>query len=116
MKKKSGFIGAICFMIALCLLLFVVERGAEGTSIQTIGDALWYMVVTLTTVGYGDLYPVTPLGKMIGTLFILSSMGLLAFIFSAVVRIVNSDLRPAVYLKKHRDDVWYVFSELNEKT
>lgn len=116
LKKKTGFVGVICMLFVLCILLFLAEKGAQGTSILTFGDALWYMVVTLTTVGYGDLYPVTPLGKIIGTLFILSSMGLLAFIFTTVVRIVNSDVRPAVYLKKHKNDVWYVFSELNEKT
>lgn len=35
------------------------------------GDALWYLVATMSTVGYGDLYPVTDAGRLIGTLIIV---------------------------------------------
>ena len=117
MKKKIGFIGLLCAVtFALCGLLYMVERGAEGASIQSIGDALWYMVVTLTTVGYGDLYPVTLWGKFIGFMFVLSSMGLVGFLLATIISTFNSDGVKLFYLKRHSDENWYVFSELNEKT
>ena len=117
MKKKFNLVGIICgAMFALCIILFFVESGAEDSSIKTIGDALWYMVVTLTTVGYGDLYPITALGKIIGALFVLSSMGLLGAILATMISIFNSGVIPTLYLRIHKNEEWYVFSEFNEKT
>lgn len=117
MKKKTAYIILLCaVMLGFSGLLFAVESGAEGSSINSIGDALWYMIVTLTTVGYGDLYPVTLWGKVIGIVFVLSSMGLLGFLLASIFSAFNSDGVKLLYLKRHRDENWYVFSELNEKT
>lgn len=117
MKKKLGYIGVICLiMLVLCGLLYIVEARAGGSSITSIGDALWYMIVTLTTVGYGDLYPVTLWGKIIGIIFILSSMGLMGFLLATIISTFNSDGIKLWRLKRHRDEDWYVFSEINEKT
>ncbi len=117
MKKKGKFIGIMCVvMLVLCGILFFVEKGAEDSSISNIWDALWYMIVTLTTVGYGDIYPVTVWGKIIGILFVLASMGMLGAILATIITVFNSGVIPAVYLKRHRKEEWFVFSQLNEKT
>lgn len=65
-------------------MMVYFEGAAPGSSIKSIDQSLWYMFVTLTTVGYGDLYPVTPGGKVIGYIFIFSSLGVLGFLFTAV--------------------------------
>lgn len=86
-KKYSfiiGAIGAILAMVLLNLLLLAVESRAENAIIKTFFSAFWYMIVTLTTVGYGDVYPVTPAGKVIGFIFIFGSLGILGYLISTL--------------------------------
>ncbi len=69
----------IIFYLALSLFVFIVESGAEGASITTYPQALWYTLVTLSTVGYGDLYPVSGPGRVAGGVVILCSVGLIGY-------------------------------------
>mgnify|MGYP001577423822 FL=1 len=82
MKKIK--IGLVSFLIYLALLIVLVlsERNVEGASINNLFDALWYSLVTLSTVGYGDYYPVTTIGKTIGLVFVFSSLGVLGYLIS----------------------------------
>lgn len=56
--------------------ILYVEENADGANITTASDALWYTLVTISTVGYGDQYPVTNAGRMIGTLIIIVGVGI----------------------------------------
>ncbi|WP_426321648.1 potassium channel family protein [Microbacterium sp. E-13] len=56
--------------------ILYVEEDAEGANITSASDALWYTVVTISTVGYGDQYPVTNAGRLIGTLIIVVGVGI----------------------------------------
>ncbi|MFH8251074.1 potassium channel family protein [Microbacterium sp. B2969] len=57
--------GASLLVIYLCALAVLdVERGAPGANIENFGDAIWWAFVTVATVGYGDYYPVTALGRI----------------------------------------------------
>ncbi|WP_231562975.1 ion transporter [Microbacterium mangrovi] len=58
------------------LAILRVEQYAEGANITTASDALWYTIVTISTVGYGDHFPVTNPGKWIGTLIIIIGVGI----------------------------------------
>lgn len=118
MKKKS-FIYLAAIIAALLCLTFVLlffERGSEDSSIKTVSDALWYTVVTLTTVGYGDYYPVTAPGRLVGSVIVLCSLGVIANIIAGIVSLLNGGIMPGIYLKHNRKKNWYVFSEANEKT
>ena len=79
-------------------------------TIQTFGDALWYSLVTLTTVGYGDLIPVTPLGHMVGLIFLLSSAGIMVTLLGGVVSFVTNEGLPLFMLGLQRHKNWYYFS------
>ena len=67
----------IVLLLALVVLEFGsiamlwAERVSPDANITTADDALWYSIVTMSTVGYGDQYPVTDLGRLIGTLVII---------------------------------------------
>jgi Ion channel len=53
------------------LWILNVEQNAPGANITSASDALWYTIVTTSTVGYGDRYPVTNEGRIIGSLIIV---------------------------------------------
>ncbi len=53
-----------------------LEQHAEGANITTGSDALWYTIVTISTVGYGDQYPVTNPGRAVGSLIIVIGVGI----------------------------------------
>ena len=56
--------------------IFRIEQYEEGANITTASDALWYVMVTISTVGYGDRYPVTDDGRLVGTLVIVIGVGI----------------------------------------
>ena len=72
-------------LIILVLLLFAsttaiyfLERGAQPGKFGSISDSAWWALSTLTTVGYGDIVPVTPLGKLLGGVVMLLGVGMIA--------------------------------------
>lgn len=58
------------------LTVLWVEEDADGANITSASDALWYTLVTISTVGYGDQYPVTTAGRLIGVLLIVVGVGI----------------------------------------
>ena len=60
------------------------ERDAAGANITTFGDALWWATATVTTVGYGDRFPVTLEGRIIATVLMLVGIGLVGTVTAAV--------------------------------
>jgi voltage-gated potassium channel len=53
-----------------------VEQGVPGANITTASDALWYTIVTISTVGYGDKFPVGDAGRIIGAGIIVIGVGI----------------------------------------
>lgn len=58
--------------------MYYAENGAQPDVFASIPETMWWGVCTLTTVGYGDLYPITPLGKFFGGLITILGVGLFA--------------------------------------
>ena len=66
---------AVVLVLNCAVIVYLLERHAAGSNIHTLGDALWWSFVTVTTVGYGDFYPVTTGGRI--TACIVMGTGLL---------------------------------------
>lgn len=58
------------------LEILKIEQYAPGANITSASDALWYVIVTISTVGYGDRYPVTNNGRIVGALIIVIGVGI----------------------------------------
>jgi hypothetical protein len=74
------------------ILVLQFESRSPDANIKTGGDALWWAVVTITTVGYGDFYPVTTLGRLTGVSVMFAGVG----IIGALASILASLLVPPV--------------------
>jgi voltage-gated potassium channel len=70
-REEARSIGAVLFILGLTLtisasLMYMIEGEAQPDGFSSIPAAMWWAIETLTTVGYGDLVPTTPAGKIIG--------------------------------------------------
>ena len=113
MKKKTSLAALLAAYVLFLLALTAAEAPHPDSSIKSIWDALWYSLVTVTTVGYGDLYPVSPAGKLLGIFFLLLSVGALALAISLAYAALTGSLIPRLKLLMGRKKAWYVFSQVN---
>ncbi len=81
-RERRALFGCFVILIGVALvaasIMYHVEREAQPDKFGTIPDALWWAVVTLGTVGYGDVVPITPLGRVVATFTIFSGIIVLA--------------------------------------
>jgi len=95
-KWLSAALGAL--LVGGIFVLPSIEQAyaPDAANIRDVGDATWYAVVTLTTVGYGDFYPVSGPGQIVGVVFVLSSLGVLGVLIGKVADLF------ATYREHHR--------------
>lgn len=74
---------SIVTLVAVPLLLYTsavsvleAEQNVDGASITTFGDAVWWSLATVTTVGYGDMYPITGEGRLVATFLMIVGISL----------------------------------------
>ena len=80
-QRKS--FGAAFFILFIILIIsssgmYLVEKDIQPDKFGSIPQSMWWSIVTLTTVGYGDVYPVTSMGKFFGSIIIILGIGTVA--------------------------------------
>ena len=80
-QRKS--LGAAFFILFIVLIIsssgmYIVEKDIQPDKFGSIPQSMWWSIVTLTTVGYGDVYPVTSMGKFFGSIIIILGIGTVA--------------------------------------
>jgi voltage-gated potassium channel len=101
--QYAAFITILSAGAVLCvssILVLQFESKSPAANITSGGDALWWAVVTITTVGYGDKYPVTTLGRLTGVSVMFAGVG----IIGALASILASILVPPAKMSEPGDD------------
>lgn len=96
-KKEDLFIGIFTITILLVFsssLMYTLEHEAQPEVFSSIPASMWWGVATLTTVGYGDTYPVTTAGKFVGAIISILGIGLFA---------VPAGILSSAYLKETQE-------------
>jgi voltage-gated potassium channel len=75
----------IAIAIALVLIAGLLERLVEPETFHSIGLAYWWAVTTVTTVGYGDVVPESPAGRVVGAALMLTGLALIPTLTSIIV-------------------------------
>ena len=92
----------VVFMASLAV--YDAERGAPGASITSYGDAIWWALTTITTVGYGDEYPVTDEGRLVAVMLMVSGIALLGVVTAAVASWFVGRVAEAAQAQDEADD------------
>lgn len=82
-RHEAGPIAAALFVLVTLLVVaasfaFIAEHHAQPAVFGSIPDAMWWAIVTMTTVGYGDMVPVTVIGKLLGGVIAVIGLGMVA--------------------------------------
>ena len=99
LKTNISFVIPIGLVFAVIILggigVYLVEHNRPGANITTLGNALWWAIITITTVGYGDYTPITPIGRVIAVVVMFSGIG----IFVSLVTLLSQRRRPRSFTK-----------------
>lgn len=102
--RKTGALKTFLGFISLCLVASIILKHIEP-GIKTIGDGIWYCFVASTTIGFGDIYATTTLGRCITILVSLCGI----FVFAMMTGVVVSYYME--YLNNRKEETVSVFLE-----
>ncbi len=103
-KATNSFHGRVSAYVAASavLIIFVsalaeldAERGHAGANVETFGDALWWSATTVTTVGYGDQFPVTSDGRLVAIGLMLAGIALIGVVTASIASWLIASVRDA---------------------
>ena len=91
-RSKKAFIRSIPLVVSVATVMMIVimgaavldiERNVEGSHITTPSDALWWGLVTITTIGYGDVFPITTEGRLVAGILIIFGVAMISTLTGA---------------------------------
>lgn len=99
-NRTQGGVASVFTITFLVLSLstagILVAEQSPSSNIHTAEDALWWGMTTITTVGYGDLYPVTPVGRLLAACLMITGVGLFGTLSGVIASFFLGDRKHAV--------------------
>ena len=106
-RKEATIASILILMVTLISLgsvfMLMFEGKDPNANIHTAGDAVWWAFVTISTVGYGDHYPVTMAGKILAVLVIISGVGIFGMISGLITSIITEPSKIEKRKKEQED-------------
>lgn len=95
-RDDLALVGALVLvlLVVAASAMYFLENRAQPEAFSSIPASMWWAVSTLTTVGYGDVYPVTPLGKLVGSFLAMFGIGFFALPAGILAGAFARELRP----------------------
>jgi voltage-gated potassium channel len=112
-------LAAILVTAPSAVLMFQIERNAPNANIKTLWDGIWWGAATVTTVGYGDKYPTTNLGRFLAILVMIVGVSLVGVITATVASwFVKADVDDPkeIQFKRVLDRLESIEQKLNDLT
>ena len=91
LRRGTAFVLA-CLLVAVVgggTLTFIAEHNHAGSQITSLGDSYWWALVTMTTVGYGDYAPITPLGRGVAGFLMIFGIAALSITTASVATLMT---------------------------
>jgi len=122
--KKRELLGSLFFvailMLISSLLMYSAEHDAQPEVFRNAFSGLWWAVATLTTVGYGDIYPVTGLGRLVGAFIAFSGLAAVAIptgiITSGLSERISKKTAPDDAAKRQHDESAELLCRINKQS
>ena len=86
LNRNTAFllVGAASIILVGTYVMYALESNVPDTKIKTLGDSLWWVVETITTVGYGDIVPISSVGRTVALVFMFGGILTITTIMSVV--------------------------------
>jgi voltage-gated potassium channel len=112
--------GISLLIYSAALAIFETERDQPNATINSFGKALWWSITTVTTVGYGDCYPVTNTGRVIAVLLMIGGISLVGVVTASLAtwiiqRVSESELENQAATAAHIDELRNEIRELRQE-
>ncbi len=108
-RAQSAMLGVVLAAVVVLefssILIIRTEAGVNGSNIKTAGDALWWALVTMATVGYGDKYPVTAAGRLIAVVAMSVGVGIFTVLTSFMAEVFTRPRRTRDELKRIDEEI-----------
>jgi voltage-gated potassium channel len=88
-------LSAFLVLVVSSVLMTQIESRSADANIKTGGDALWWSFVTITTVGYGDSYPVTAMGRTVAVIVMFAGVGIIGSLASILASLLVPQAEPS---------------------
>lgn len=103
-KRREELVVTLTLLLILLIfastMMYYIEYEPDKPGFQSIPETMWWGVATLTTVGYGDVYPITALGKLLGAVIAILGVGLFALPAGIIAGGFESELSGKKKVKK----------------
>ncbi len=107
MRAQSKALTAAVFIMLMALvlsssILYILEHEVQPDKFGSIPEAMWWGLATLTTVGYGDVTPITPLGKLVGAVTMIVGIGMFALPTGVIAIGFSNEIRKHEFIVNWR--------------